>query len=100
MVQAFGPSGLNDLDRAVRAMEVVAAARPKQYALWAQLAQLAYLAGQTRKGDLSADKAVSLAPADQRKALRQQLTGIKGQAAAAAAQQQATPAPSVTTTTG
>src|SRR4051795_7890897 len=64
MVQAY--TALNDADHAVGAMEIVAEGRPKQYALWAQLAQLAYVAGQSRKGDLSAAKAVALAPNDQK----------------------------------
>jgi hypothetical protein len=96
MVQVYGPSGLGQLDKAVEAEEIVANARPKQYALWAQLAQLAYAAGQTRKGDLSAEKAVSLAPKEQRKSLKSQLQSIKTQAAAQAVQQGAG-APTATT---
>lgn len=80
MVQALGPSGLGKLDEAVGAMEIVAESQPKQYALWAQLAQLAYAAGQSRKGDLSSEKAVKLAPKDQRKNLKTQLDQYKLQA--------------------
>jgi hypothetical protein len=89
MVQAFGPSGLNKPDKAVAAMEIVVDSRPPSYALYAQLAQLAYLANQTRKGDLSAKKAVSLAPKDQRDSIKQQLDQIKAQAATAGLQQSA-----------
>jgi hypothetical protein len=99
MEQAFGPSGLNEAAKAVSAMEIVVDARPPSYALYAQLAQLAYSAGQTRKGVLSAKKSISLAPKDQRDQLKQQLDQIKTQSAAAAAQG-ATSSPSPTATTG
>jgi len=89
MVQAFGPSGLNEPDKAVAAMEIVVDSRPPSYALYAQLSQLAYLANQTRKGDLSAKKAIALAPKDQRDQLKQQLDQIKTQAATAGIQQSA-----------
>jgi hypothetical protein len=98
MVQAFGPNGLNKPDKAVGAMEIVVDARPPSYALYAQLAQLAYLANQTRKGDLSAKKAVSLAPKDQREQLKQQLDEIKTQAATAGIQQSTGSSPPVATT--
>jgi len=88
MVQAFGPAGLNKLDKAVAAMEIVVDTRkPETAALYGQLAQLAYLAGQTRKADLSAQKAVQLAPKDQKQQLKQTLTSFKTQAASAAVQQ-------------
>jgi hypothetical protein len=94
MVQAFGQSGLNDPAKAVAAMEIVVDARPPSYALYAQLAQLAYAAGQTRKGDLSATKSIALAPKDQRDQLKQQLDQMKAQSAAPAAQ---SAAPTATT---
>jgi len=78
MVQAY--TALNDADHAVGAMEIVAEGRPKQYALWAQLAQLAYVAGQSRKGDLSAAKAVALAPKDQKETVKSTLESAKTQA--------------------
>src|SRR4051812_43381702 len=78
MVQAY--TALNDPDKAVGAMEIVADARPKQYALWAQLAQLAYIAGQTRKGDLSSAKAIQLAPKDQKQTVKSTLDNAKTQA--------------------
>ena len=86
MVQAFGQSGLNEPAKAVSAMEIVIDARKPSYALYAQLAQLAYAAGQTRKGDLSAKKSLALAPKDLRDQLKQQLDTIKTSAAGAAAQ--------------
>jgi tetratricopeptide (TPR) repeat protein len=98
MVQAFGPAGLNKLDKAVGSMEIVVAARPKQYALYAQLAQLAYLAGQTRKGDLASGKAVELAPKDQKNTVKSQLDNVKTQALQQQIQQSQSTAPPATTT--
>jgi hypothetical protein len=99
MVQAFGPSGLNKLDKAVGAMEIVVDTRkPATAALYGQLAQLAYLAGQTRKGDLSSAKAVQLAPKDQKQQLKQTLTSFKTQAAQQAAQSAVNGAAPATTT--
>lgn len=80
MVQVYGPGGLEDLDKATSAMELVVEARPKSYALYAQLATLAYAAGQQRKGDLAADKAVDLAPKDQRNTIKSQLEQASTQA--------------------
>jgi tetratricopeptide (TPR) repeat protein len=99
MVQAFGPSGLNELEKAVSAMEIVVdQRRPQTYQLFAQLAQLAYLAGQTRKGDLAADKAIELAPKDQKEQVKSTMESIKTQAAQAAVQD-ASQAPVPATTT-
>ncbi|MBW3654031.1 MAG: hypothetical protein KY433_10710, partial [Actinobacteria bacterium] len=58
--------------------------------LYAQLAVLAYQAGDTRTGDLAATRAIDLAPKDQRAQLRTALDQLKKQAAATAAQQTAT----------
>jgi tetratricopeptide (TPR) repeat protein len=72
--------GLGDLPAAVAAEEIVVDSQPPNANLYAQLAILAYSAGQVRKGDLSADKAVSLAPKDQRADYKQQLDAAKKQA--------------------
>lgn len=90
MVQVFGTAGLNKPDEAVKAMELYIAERPETSALYGQLAVLSYAAGQNRKGDLAADKAVELANEDDRKTLREQLDAAKAQAAQQAAQQAAT----------
>jgi hypothetical protein len=79
MVQAFLPTGLGKPEKAVTAMEIVAEVRPPTAALFAQLAGLAYSAGQTRKGDLAADRAVSLAPKEDRESLKQSLESAKSQ---------------------
>lgn len=94
MVQVFGQAGLNKPDEAVQAMELYIDERPESSGLFAQLAQLAYLAGQNRKGDLAADRAVELANEDDRKNLREQLDAVKAQILQEQAQQAATtPAP-------
>ncbi len=49
MVQAFGPGGLGDYDKAVSAMEFVLDSREPAVGLYVQYAGLAYLAGQTAK---------------------------------------------------
>ena len=99
MVQAFGPQGLNKLDKAVGAMELVIEERGESAGLYAQLAQLAYLAGQTRKGDLSADKAVELADKDEKQQLKSQLEQAKAQSAQQSATEALESAPPTTTTT-
>ncbi|MCW2967237.1 MAG: hypothetical protein JWM71_1009 [Solirubrobacteraceae bacterium] len=85
MVQVFSPGALNQAAKAVTAEELVVDNTKATSSDYKQLAALAYLAGQTRKGDLSTDKAVSLAPKSQRKTLRQQLVAYKAQAASQSA---------------
>jgi hypothetical protein len=96
MVQAYSSAGLNQADKAVEAEEVITEARPS-YSTFANLAVLAYQAGNTRTGDLAASKAVSLAPKDQRKTLKSQLDAAKTQSAASAASS-ATPTATATAT--
>jgi hypothetical protein len=81
MVQAY--VALNDPSNATAAQEVVAEDRNSTGA-YSQLALLAYQAGQTRKGDLAAAKAVDLAPKDQRKTVKDELAQAKAQATAGA----------------
>lgn len=92
MAQAYAQTGLNEPVKAVRAFEIVTAAEePPSSNLFAQLAKLAYEAGETRTGDLAADRAVDLAPKDNKKLLRTTLQQIKTQAASAPAQTTTTP---------
>ena len=92
MQQAF--VALNQPDKAVAAQEILTEIDPTQQT-FQNLALLAYQAGQMRKGDLAADKAVELAPKEDRKELRQQLEQAKSQAAAQQIQQ-AVPSPTPT----
>src|SRR3954447_12098314 len=87
MVQAFSPTGINRPAKAVTAQEIVIDARPASTGLYSTLAILAYGAGQTRKGDLAAAKAVELAPKDQRSTVKAQLKQAKQSAVASSAQQ-------------
>jgi hypothetical protein len=88
MLQAF--VALNKPAEAVTAQEIVTDSNPTS-ATFQQLAVYAYQAGQTRKGDLAAGKAVQLAPKADRKNLKSQLDQFKLKALQAAAQASATP---------
>jgi hypothetical protein len=95
MVNAYSSLGLNQPQKAVTAQEVITEARPTS-ATFANLAILAYQAGQTRKGDLASDQAVERADSDDRKTLRAELKSAKEQALQQQiqnAQPGATPAP-------
>jgi len=96
MVQAF--IQLNQAAKAADAQEIVTGARPNRNA-YLNLAKLAYAAGQTRKGDLAAQKALADTPKDLRTAVKDQLDQAKKQGAAAAGGQTQT-APAPTTSTG
>jgi len=86
MVQAYSPGGLNEPIKAMRAQQMVTSAEdPPNTRLFQQLAALAYQAGDNRTGDLAADRAVELAPEDERKDLRAALEQAKATAAAQAA---------------
>jgi hypothetical protein len=81
MARAYGSTGLDQPTNAADAYEIFTQAHPSA-ATYGQLAQLSYVAGQSRKGDLAAAKAVSLAPKPQQKLVKQQLATIKRQALA------------------
>jgi len=99
MINVYGSSGLNLPDKAVGVMDlIIDQTDPPEADLYKQYALLAFTAGQTRKGDLAIDKAVSLSPAAERKELRSALESLKGQAAAAAAGAGAPGAPGGTQT--
>ena len=85
MVQAF--IQLNQAAKAADAQEIVTGAHPNRNA-YLNLAKLAYAAGQTRKGDLAAQKALAETPKDLRTAVKDQLDQAKKQGAG---QQRAAP---------
>ncbi len=93
VVQAY--AGLEDLEGLVAAQEVVALNRDA-VGPYSSLAQYAYLAGQTRKGDLAAKKALALEDPDQRQQLKGDLDAAKQQAAQQTAAAAASAVPSVT----
>lgn len=84
MANVYDPSGIDDPAQAANAMEIVTEETPSA-AAYSALAQYAYLAGQERKGDLAAARAVQLAPEAQRRLVRTQLAAFKTQAQTQAA---------------
>jgi hypothetical protein len=99
MVQAY--AGIGELDKAAAAQEIIAEERDSAGA-YATLAQIAYQAGQTRKGDLARDKALELTEPDMREALKGQLEQARQSSVQQALQdatQNATPAPDASPTT-
>jgi hypothetical protein len=74
----YGPTGLNDPGNATEAAELVAEAR-NDISSYVQFAQLAYQAGQTRKGDLAGEKALELATSKEE---REQVKALLEQAKA------------------
>jgi tetratricopeptide (TPR) repeat protein len=94
MVRAY-TQGLNDPVKATAAQEIVAEERPKS-GTYADLAALAFAAGQISKGDLATKKALELADPDDRETLKAELKEAKQQGLAQAIQNQATPTPTAT----
>jgi hypothetical protein len=93
MAQAF--LSLNETDKAVTAIETLTVSDPSQQS-FQNLAIYAYQAGQIRKGDLAAAKAIELAPKDAQKDLKTQLDSAKQQATLSQIQQVApTPTPTL-----
>lgn len=77
MVSVFGEEGLNEPAEAVKVLQTIVADEPNNASYYGFLAEYAYKAGNTRIGDLAAEKAVALAPADQRKRIKSELAEIK-----------------------
>lgn len=94
MRNVFSSAGLNKPEKAVRAQEIVIEANPDAgFGDYANLAVLAYQAGQNRKGDLAAERAEELAPKDQKDAVKQSIESAKAQALTQSAQGAAQQAP-------
>jgi hypothetical protein len=89
-------AALDKPDKAVSAMEIYLDSQEPTAALYVRYATLAYQAGQTRKADLASEKALQLAPADDKEQVKAALDSAKAQAAQAATASTATP--SATTT--
>jgi hypothetical protein len=82
MERVFGEEGLNEPAEAVKVLQIVIPAKSSstpqyQSSLYTALAEYAYKAKNTRIGDLASEKAVSLAPAAQRKQLKSELAELK-----------------------
>jgi predicted Zn-dependent protease len=77
MVNAYTQAGgLNDPGSAADTMELVTSAQPSAQT-FGVLAQLAYNAGQIRKGDLATARAIALAPKPQRAQIKSSLANAK-----------------------
>ena len=90
MLQAYSEGGLNQAAKAADAAEIVTAARPSAQA-YLLLTRYAALAGQTRTADLAGDRAIELAPRDERRAVRAQVRALKAPQAPAGASGQGAP---------
>jgi hypothetical protein len=77
MENVYGEGGLNEPAKEVEVLQITVAAKPTDAALYAALAEYAYKAHNTRLGDLSSAKAVSLAPAAQRARVKAELAEVK-----------------------
>jgi hypothetical protein len=81
MSAAYAPGSLDEPKKAVAAQRVLAAnTRPPDPAQFAQLAQKAYYAGETKIGDDAAARAIELTPRSQRADMRATMKNAKSQA--------------------
>ena len=88
MVNAYGPGGLNDPKAAANALKDSIAGRKPSSALYAQLALLAYQAGDKNESRLAEQRALELAPKDRRAVVKAELAAQKAQVDAYLKQQQ------------
>lgn len=77
MTTVYGQLGLNKPKEATEAAEIVAQER-NDASSYVQLVQFAILAGQQRKADLAAEKALELAPEGERDTVKQLIEQAKG----------------------
>jgi len=97
MLAVFGEEGLNQPAAAVQVLQIVIATKPPSEQRYAALAEYSYKAHNTREGDLAAAKAVSLAPAAQRKQLKTELELLKKNPNGSASEASSTPTGATTT---
>jgi tetratricopeptide (TPR) repeat protein len=78
MAAAYGPGSLDAPRKAVAAQQVLAEhTRPPNGRLYAQLAQMAYYAGDTQTAESAARRAIELTPKAQRAAIREVLQNAR-----------------------
>ncbi len=78
---AYGPGSLEQPKKAVAVQQVLADnTRPPDAALYAQLAQKAYYAGDTQTAERAAKRAIELTPKAKRAAMRKTLQATRSQA--------------------
>ena len=81
MAAAFGPGALHEPKNAVRAQRIITEnADPPSASMFAQLAQMAYLAGDRSTAARAADRALELTPERERERLRDALRAAVEQA--------------------
>ncbi len=81
MARAYNPAGLDEPEKAARALEIAAQnIRPRNPNLYAQIAIARYRAHQFSAGDTAARRAIALSPPNQRGNLRTTLRQIRSQA--------------------
>ena len=75
---AYGPGSLDEPKQAVEVQQVLTEnSRPPRASQYAQLAQMAYYAGEVRTARRAADRALELSPKRARKALRKRLASAR-----------------------
>ena len=87
MLQAYSPGALNEPTKAVRSAQIIARAN-RTSASYLLVTQYAALAGDTRTADLAGERAIDLAPREQRSTVRDQVEQAKAAGAAQQVQEQ------------
>jgi predicted Zn-dependent protease len=77
MLRVYDAEGLNEPSSAVQVLQQIVAAEPNNAAFYSQLAVYAYKAKNVSVGDLASEKAVSLAPANDRQRVKKELETLK-----------------------
>ena len=78
MAAAYGPGSLDNPRKAVEVQQILTEnTRPPRASLYAQLARMAYYAGERQAGEKAADRAIELSPKRARKAMRRQLAAAR-----------------------
>ncbi|HWX95325.1 MAG TPA: hypothetical protein VNZ01_00620 [Solirubrobacteraceae bacterium] len=77
MLRIFAAEGLNRPADAVQVLQIIVAEKPTNAPYYGELARYAYLAHNTRVGDLAAAKAVSLVPALQKQRVKTELAALR-----------------------
>lgn len=77
MLRIYGEEGLNQPSQEVQVLQVVVASEPTNASYYAALAEYAYKAHDYSLGDLSAEKAVTLAPAADKAHVKSELAELK-----------------------
>jgi hypothetical protein len=101
MLAVYGEEGLNKPAEEVAALQIVLPTKPPSAALYATLAEYSYKAHDVSQGDLASQKALSLAPASERKRIKAYLEAIKkNPSESLSAASSAVPSGTLTTTVG